>query len=414
MPRRSLSNDTLSNAKPTYGDTHPSSARILTLKKREHPTFMPVRNDNEKGGITSLSQANVNSTSHSQYTDSIASKSDNHSSSFSTDTKEAKSSPISHQGTVTLSRLGSALGFDVDACPSGSLMLGNWQNRTPHHNNCPTLFIVGARKGGTTSLYHYMDKHPNFEGIRLNNQPMDGETFYFTHHSVRRWSRYVSQFPENCMSGESSVDNMVSCEVPRRIFRACGLQAKVVMLLRNPIERFVSNFLMRARLGTYAWHPTSMNTNISSEVMSELQIAVKILANTTQNYSCSTLSPKDWRKYRCRFAPAVNMVYEGMYYIFVMNYLCNFPAENILIVNSEEFFCNPSRILSQIFYFLGLERLDGKQLDNITSVVFNERKNVVLPHQVLSVADKKQLNCAYRPFNAALFKLLQWDDGVWN
>ena len=338
-----------------------------------------------------------------------SSKSGNHSSS---DTKKAESSPVIHQETETLTRLGSALSFEVDACPTRSLMLGNWQNQTPQHNNCPTLFLVGARKGGTTSLYHYVDQHPDFEGIRLNNQPMDGETFYFTHH-LGRWNKYISQFPENCMSGESTVDNMVHCEVPRKLFRACGLQAKVVMLLRNPIERFVSNFLMRVRLGTYAWLPTSMKTNISSEAMSELQIAVNTLANTTQNYYCATLSPKDWRKYRCRFAPAVNMVYEGMYYIFVMNYLCNIPAENILIVNSEEFFSNPSRILSQIFIFLGLERLNGQQLDSITSAVFNKRQDIILPHQVLSVAVKNQLNYyAYRPFNAALFKLLQWNEDV--
>ena len=319
------------------------------------------------------------------------------------------------QETPTLTRLGSYLSFDVNSCPSGSPMLENWRNQTPLHDNCPTLFIVGARKGGTTSLYHYMDKHPKFKGILLKNQPMDGETFYFSAQYNSFWNSYASQFPKGVMSGESSVDNIVSCQVPRRLFKSCGLQAKVVVLLRNPILRFVSNFLMRARLGAYGWHPTNMKTNISIEAMSELQIVMNKLKSTSQSCTANdSLSPGDWNKYKCRFRPAMNMVFEGMYYIFMMNYLCNFPAENILIINSEEFFRSPSKILSQVLYFLGLEQLDVQELDNITSVVFNKHENIVLPHQVLSAADKEQLNCIYRPFNAALFRLLGWDNNVWN
>ena len=321
------------------------------------------------------------------------------------------------QEIPTLTRLGSYLGFDVNSCPSGSLMLENWRNQTPLHDNCPTLFIVGARKGGTTSLYHYMDKHPKFRGILLKNQPMDGETFYFSRlrQYNSRWNSYTSRFPKGVMSGESSVDNIVSCQVPRRLFKSCGLQAKVVVLLRNPILRFVSNFLMRARLGAYGWHPTSMKTNISIEAMSELQIVMNKLESTSQSCTANdSLSPGDWNKYKCRFRPAKNMVFEGMYYIFMMNYLCNIPAENILIINSEEFFRSPSKILSQVFYFLGLEQLDVQELDNITSVAFNKHENIVLPHQVLSAADKEQLNRIYRPFNVALFRLLRWDNDVWN
>ena len=46
----------------------------------------------------------------------------------------------------------------------------------PKHQDCLTLFIVGARKGGTTSLYSYVAKHPDFDGILLNRGPMSGET----------------------------------------------------------------------------------------------------------------------------------------------------------------------------------------------------------------------------------------------
>ena len=310
----------------------------------------------------------------------------------------------------TLTRRGSELGFDVNSCPDGSLMRTDWRNRTPLHNDCPTLFIVGARKGGTTSLYHYMDGHPGFKGIRLKNEPMDGETWYFSHPGP--WKNFASQFPRGIMSGESSVDNLVCCEVPQRIFKSCGMQAKVVMLLRNPVSRFVSNFLMRARLGTYAWHPTSMKTRISDEARSELSILKRKFARIAKR-DANLFVPADWNKYKCAFSAATNMVFEGLYYMFVMNYLCNFPAENILIVNSEEFFNHTSRILTQVHNFLGLKQLDDHQLQAITTHVFNNHDRKVLPHQKLSPTDREELNHVFQPFNEALFKLIHWDDVLW-
>ena len=188
-------------------------------------------------------------------------------------------------------------------------MLENWHNYTPLHDNYPTLFIVGARKGGTTSLYHYMDKHPGFRGIRLNNEPMDGETYYFSLHYDEPWESYISQFPTKYMSGESTVDNLL-CPVPQRIFKSCDscrTQAKIVMLLWDPVLRLSSNFLMRAHYGIYEWYPTNMNTRISDEVKSELKILKKKIR---------AFSPKDWSRFTCIFRPTINMVYEGLYYIF--------------------------------------------------------------------------------------------------
>ena len=98
-----------------------------------------------------------------------------------------------------------------------------------------------------------------------------------------------------------------------------------------------------------------------------------------------------------------------------MNYLCNFPAENILIVNSEEFFAHPSRVLTQVYEFLGLEHLDDQHIQAITSQVFNnrDRNTEILPHHRLSPTDREELNRVFQPFNEALFKLVHWDDVLW-
>ena len=155
------------------------------------------------------------------------------------DSTEGSDSTTESIHASTLTRLGSDLSIDLSSCPSGSIMLQpDWRKRKPLHNDCPTLFIVGVRKGGTTSLYHYMDEHPDFKCLRMSNGPMDGETFYFSkeYAFVGSWKNYVAKFPKGIMSGESSVDNIVYCNAPKQLFESCGMQAKVVLLLRHPIQ----------------------------------------------------------------------------------------------------------------------------------------------------------------------------------
>ena len=53
------------------------------------------------------------------------------------------------------------------------------------HSDCPTLFVVGAPKGGTTSMLEFVSMHPGFEGAGLRKKGFArGEIFYFTRHDI--------------------------------------------------------------------------------------------------------------------------------------------------------------------------------------------------------------------------------------
>lgn len=312
----------------------------------------------------------------------------------------------------TLTRLGSDLNFDFhSSCPLVSVMAEKHRlNATPLHYDCPTLFIVGARKAGTTSLYHYVSKHPDFEGTRLDRGPKSGETFYFSSVYQRKsWNHYLSYFPpDGVMTGEASVGYLVKCNVPRRIFESCGKQAKIVILLRNPVDRFVSNFLMRVRVGgTRIQNTTALTTVVKTQLDALFAQAFSRKADVTK-------LPRDWKKLLCLFDPANNLVFEGLYYIHLLNWLCNFPAENILILNSEEFYKNTSTILKQVFQFLGLKELDSATQEWITSSVYNRGGSRVPNHQKLSAVDRRKLQGVFEPFNMALFKLLRWSTVTWS
>ena len=316
--------------------------------------------------------------------------------------------------TETLTRLGSDLKFDKQSCPSESIITNSTIiNSSPLHNTCPTLFILGARKAGTTSLIQYLSKHPNFEGARLDRGPKAGETFFFHKtFETKPWEEYLAYFPSGSgvMTGESSVGNFVHCLVPGRIYSYCGRQAKVVVLLRNPVDRFVSNFRMRARIGGYGMG--KLRQPIGKFIKNELGD----FFSTATGKKLSTLQVKDvrhgWASLRCKFLPAKNMFYEGLYYVHLKNWLCNFPAENILILNSEEFFQKTAKILKQVFQFLGLRSLPEESY-NATAVYNQGSYKNIPPHQRLTETYRSKLRLAYKPFNEALFQLLDWRNMRW-
>ena len=310
--------------------------------------------------------------------------------------------------TETLTRLGTDLDFDLRTCPPGSMMTNvKSANTPPVHDDCPTLFIAGARKGGSTSMIQYISKHPDFKGAKLNG-PFVGEVFFFMNKyykpsSEKQWKWYLSNFPEGVVTGESSVGYMVHCLVPERIFRACGKQAKIVMLLRNPVDRFVSNFLMRVHVTGYG-NKITKSTPITSVIHEELQAFL----NGTLTTSTNALT-ENWSKMRCAFKQSENMIFEGIYYIHLLNWVCNFPAENILLINSEEMYKNTSTILKQVFQFLGLKPMPDRERNEIGKRIYNKGKHQHQPHQQLSQSDEKTLQKTFEPYNRALLKLLHWE-----
>lgn len=313
---------------------------------------------------------------------------------------------------TSLTRLGNELEFDAEICPAASVVRTTWETRRPKHASCPAVFIVGARKAGTTSLYQYLSHHPDFEGIHLEEGPQAGETFYFSSRYYKEsWRHYRSRFPkdEPKLTGDASVGNLVNCEVPRRIFESCGNNTKIVMLFRDPIKRYLSNFLMRTRRRTRNF---SNNTALTTTIKVEVEHYYSILI--AGGLDLQTL-PHHWTKLVCKFGPSESLLFEGLYYVHLQNWLCNYPFHaNILLLNSEEFYANTSAILAQVYQFLGLSTLPQQQRDVITSFIFNKGREAVLPHHQLQPEDRKKLKSIYAPFNNALMHQLKWHNIDWS
>ena len=318
-------------------------------------------------------------------------------------TTKAKSVP-------TLARIGSELEFDYTTCPPSSAML-NSSYTTPLHDDCPHVFIIGARKGATTSMYQYLSSHPDFGGVRLKRGQTAGETYFFSwRYNLISWSKYVSEFPADKMSGDSSVANLVYCKVAQRLYSNCGRTAKVIVLLRDPVERFQSDFRMRLRQETMY----SARTNISNAVDKEIKHFKQRVA-FSKRIDTSDLSSYP-NELRCLYGAGRNIMFDGMYYVHLHNWLCNFPAENILILNTEQFHDHTVDSLAKVMEFVGLRPLTDDKMKNITSVVYNSagRLEDELPFKKLSKSDRKKLMTIYESFNNKLFQLLKWNNVKWN
>ena len=124
----------------------------------------------------------------------------------------------------------------------------------------PTFLICGAHKAGTTALHKFLDQHPDV----LMSDPK--ETDFFGSHYNKGWEWFASHF-ENYDGeeavGEASSMTMASVKAPGRIAERLP-DAKLLFLLRNPIERAYSHYHYHLYTGK-AKTPTSFSEVIRDE-----------------------------------------------------------------------------------------------------------------------------------------------------
>lgn len=138
-------------------------------------------------------------------------------------------------------------------------------NRDEKTYNLPDFMLVGAEKAGTTSLYYYLNQHPEICMSRIK------EPYYFSAlgRSEDNWlakvnsSRgvvtlddYSGLFETKTTSqklGEASVlylydHNRVINNI-KHIYGASASKIKILIVLRNPVERAWSSYCMKKRDG---------------------------------------------------------------------------------------------------------------------------------------------------------------------
>jgi len=118
----------------------------------------------------------------------------------------------------------------------------------------PNFFIVGAPKAGTTSLYEYLNqnsdiylppiKEPNYFSISINPK-------YRFANPIRNKKNYLKLFDDvknESLIGEASPTYLWDPKAPELIQNVSPI-AKILIMLRDPVERAYSHYLHLSRLG---------------------------------------------------------------------------------------------------------------------------------------------------------------------
>jgi hypothetical protein len=196
----------------------------------------------------------------------------------------------------------------------------------------PTFLIIGAQKGGTTSLHEYLAEHPEVGSSSIK------EVQYFSLNSHRSIEWYRAHFPERDKYRhvfESSPYYLFHPCCPQRIHLALP-DVKLIVLLRDPVDRAYSHHNHECALG-----------------FESLDFAAA-LAREQIRLAGEEGRIKAERRYRSFAHQHYSYLARGMYAEQLERWLQFFPREQMLLLASEDLFADPARTLHHVQDWLGL------------------------------------------------------------
>lgn len=206
---------------------------------------------------------------------------------------------------------------------------------TAHARVLPDFLIIGAMKGGTSTLYGYLRQHPDVH----TSGPKEVHFFDLNYNKGVRW--YRSNFPirlgraRGWQTGEGDPDYLFDAQVPARVSSVVP-QAKLIVVLRDPVSRTRSHYEHNRARGQ---EPLSLSAALDKEPERLAAQLERVRA----------LDPEAVKIHN-RFA----YVGRSLYAQQLERWFGFFPREQFLILKSEELFEQPVTTMAAVFRFLGL------------------------------------------------------------
>ena len=216
-----------------------------------------------------------------------------------------------------------------------------WRTLSSSLRLMPEFIIIGTMRGGTTSLYNYLMQHPRIAGAVMR------EVHFFDKNSHRGANWYRAHFPlsvrrsvrqflkDDLVAGEKSPYYMFHPLVPERVAELLP-RVKLIVLLRNPIDRAYSHYWHEIRQG----HETLSFEEAIARETERLEGERERILSDPQYYS----PIHQHHSYLSR----------GVYVDQLRAWRRAFPAERMLVLCSEQFFAEPKAVLGRVFEFLSI------------------------------------------------------------
>jgi hypothetical protein len=247
----------------------------------------------------------------------------------------------------------------------------------------PDFLVIGAQRAGSTSLFDYLCRHPQVAS------PSHKEIHFFDQNFFRGEGWYRSHFPPrarlrrlSAVTGEASPYYMFHPQAARRAAAAVP-EARLIALLRNPVDRAYSHYQLARRGGHERLGFREALEQESDRLAGEAeQIGADPGYRSTPHRHLSYLA-------------------RGLYAEQLERWLAVYPRDRMLVLRSEDLFAAPATAYAETLAFLGLPE---HELDAFP------RRNWAR-YDELDAATREWLVEYYREPNRRLYELLGRDFG---
>ena len=231
----------------------------------------------------------------------------------------------------------------------------------------PKYIIIGTQKGGTTSLYSYLIEHPNIlpafkkEIHFFDNNFYKGMRWYRKHFPIRfyyQFKKYI--YNQNFITGEASPDYMFNPFAAKKVYSVLP-NLKIIVLLRNPVDRAYSHYHMNLRRG---FETLSFENSIKKSLELNDKYKQRLLNSLIEK-----------KKRDILFYPKYSYLSRGKYIEQIKTWFENFPKDNILIIRSEDFYNNIPQTLKIVLKFLDIPYWDGQKEFGVYNSGSNPKMN---------------------------------------
>jgi hypothetical protein len=236
----------------------------------------------------------------------------------------------------------------------------------PEVGALPDFVIIGAQKGGTSFLYHLLTLHPLVEPAALKELHFFDNPELFDHGAEwyrRCFPRLNSKDGQRSMTGEATPYYLFDPPVAKRMAQIVP-QARLIALLRNPIDRAYSHYQMQVKRGT---EPRTFEEAIEQQHSSYMS--------------------------------------RGIYVDQLLRWFEFFGKEQMLILKSEDFFERPVETLKVVLTFLDLPDWQPEASE------LQQRRHTGTYRQKMDPSTRRRLEAYFEPYNQRLYECLDVDFG---
>jgi hypothetical protein len=266
--------------------------------------------------------------------------------------------------------------------------LVRYGERTSDRRPLPDFLIIGTKRGGTTSLWNYLIRHPLVPRLFPAWNTKTSHYFEENFHRGERW--YRSHFPTErrraALERRHGGPTRVGEAAPLYLFHPLAARrvgdllprVRLIVLLRDPVERAYSHWKERRTEGR---EPLGFAEALAAEPARTAGERERLIADP--GYFSEAY---DWHSYRAR----------GRYLEHLTPWLDRFDPGQLLVVPSESLYREPARAYGRVLEFLGLPRHDLGRYE-----VYNDRRSAPMDPAV-----RAELTAHYHPHNLALSERL--------